>query len=249
MGDWNGDRFEGPASRRAGGRQPGDGSLRIPAHGGVILLNHDLTGTVYYPAPYGLTWPGFHVIGIAHGQWYRLVTSPFLHLLPNRGPLGLVQIAGNMWSLWVFGPALERVTGRLWFAALYLLSALGCSVAAYLVPPGTAEIGASGAIFGLVGAHFVISRGLGRDISYANWPIFSALVFLVVSAWSMSWEGDLGGLLAGSALTAAYAYPPGRRRTVVRVAATVGVLVALFTITAVKTVLIDRSGVVNLANV
>jgi membrane associated rhomboid family serine protease len=179
--------------------------------------------------------PGVHAIGIAHGQWYRLITSSFLHLLPTQPPLGLAHIVMNMWSLWVLGPLVERATGRLRFAALYLLSALGSSVACYLIAPQTGAIGASGAIFGLAGAYFVISRRLGQDVRYANRLIIWSLVWLVGTAWFTSWEGHLGGLLAGSALAAAYAYAPARHRKVIHAAATAGLLLIAVALVILKT--------------
>jgi membrane associated rhomboid family serine protease len=199
-------------------------------------------GTLYLPVQGGVAVPGFHAIGIAHGQWYRLITGPFLHLLPTQPPLGLAHIVLNMWSLWVLGPLVEQMTGRLRFAALYLLSALGGSVAAYLIAPDTAAIGASGAIFGLAGGYFVISRRLGRDVGYANRLILSSLLWLVASAWFTSWQGHLGGLLAGGALTAAYAYAPARQRTIVQAAATVGVLLIALALVVLKTAQINAIG-------
>ncbi|MGC1283441.1 MAG: rhomboid family intramembrane serine protease, partial [Streptosporangiaceae bacterium] len=173
------------------------------------------------PGAHGAGWqvggvPGFQPIGIAHGQWYRLITSAFLHLLPAQPPLGIAHIIMNMWSLWILGPLVEQVTGRLRFAVLYLLSALGSSVLVYLIAPDANVYGASGAIFGLAGAYFVICRRLERDIWYANRLIAFSLIWLVATAWFVSWEGHLGGLLAGGALGLAYAAAPAKRRTAVQ---------------------------------
>ena len=121
----------------------------------------------------------------------------------------------NMWSLWILGPLVEQVTGRLRFAVLYLLSALGSSVLVYLIAPDANVYGASGAIFGLAGAYFVICRRLERDIWYANRLIAFSLIWLVATAWFVSWEGHVGGLLAGGALGLAYAAAPAKRRTAV----------------------------------
>ena len=229
------------------GVAPG-GSLHIPANGGFLVASPQ-GGTMYEPAHFGFLWPGFHFTGIAHGQWYRLITSPFLHVPPTQLPLGPAHILANMMWLWILGPAVERVTGRLRFAALYLVSALGCSAAAYLIAPDTAGIGASGAIFGLVGAYFVFSRRLGSDLSYATQLIIWALVWLVASAWFTSWPGHLGGLLTGTALAAAFAYAPAKRRRRVQVAATVGILTIVTTLVALKTAQIDASGLANFTSV
>lgn len=199
-------------------------------------------GTLYLPIAGGsVAVPGFRAVGIAHGQWYRLITSPFLHLLPAQPPLGLAHIVLNMWSLWILGPIVEQVTGRLRFAALYLLSALGSSVLAYLIAPNTGSIGASGAIFGLAAGYFVISRRLGRDMSYANRLILSSVIWLVASAWFTSWEGHLGGLLAGGALTAVYAYAPARQRKFVHAVATAGILLIVVALAILKTAQINAA--------
>ncbi|MGH3392440.1 MAG: rhomboid family intramembrane serine protease, partial [Actinomadura sp.] len=101
---------------------------------------------------YGL-WPP----GVAAGQYERLLTSAFLHY----GPLHLLF---NMWALYVVGQPLEQWLGRLRFAALYVLSALGGSVLALLFAPlNSNTAGASGAVFGLFAAVFVVSKRLQFD--------------------------------------------------------------------------------------
>jgi membrane associated rhomboid family serine protease len=196
-------------------------------------------GRLYLPV--GISVPGFHAVGIAHGEWYRLITSAFLHLPPSQPPLGIAHIVMNMWALWILGRPVEEVTGRVRFAALYLLSALGGSVMAYLIAPDVGPIGASGAIFGLAGAYFIISRRLNRSLGYANRLILYSVVWLVATAGFTSWEGHLGGLLAGGALTAAYAYAPARRRTVVHVAAAAGLLILAMALVALKTAGLNTS--------
>ncbi|MGH3524212.1 MAG: rhomboid family intramembrane serine protease, partial [Mycobacterium sp.] len=97
---------------------------------------------------------------VASGEFYRLVTSAFLHY-------GGLHLLVNMWALYVVGPALEAVLGRLRFGALYGLSALGGSVAVYLLAPlNTATAGASGAVFGLFGATFVVAKRLRLDVRW-----------------------------------------------------------------------------------
>lgn len=197
-------------------------------------------GNMYLPVS-GVAVPGFHAIGVAHGQWYRLITYAFLHLLPTEPPLGIAHIIMNMWSLWILGPLVEEVTGRLRFAVLYLVSALGGSVMAFLIAPNVAALGASGAIFGLAGAYFVISRRLNRDVTYANRLVLYSVIWLAASAWFTSWEGHLGGLLAGGALALAYAYAPARHRTLVQAGATAGIVVLAIALVALKTSQIDAT--------
>jgi membrane associated rhomboid family serine protease len=104
---------------------------------------------------------GGPVQGIAAGQWYRLITSAFLPPATGLGGLGFLDIAFNLWALFAVGPSLEQLLGRTRFLAVYLLSALGGGVAFFLIgPPYVLALGASGAIFGLFGAWFVVSRRL-----------------------------------------------------------------------------------------
>ena len=102
--------------------------------------------------------------GVAAGEWYRLITSAFV--VPGAGlsGLGFVDILFNMWALVFVGPSLEGLLGRVRFLAVYLLSAVGGAVMYYyLAPPNDPAAGASGAIYGLFGAWFVVSRRLRLD--------------------------------------------------------------------------------------
>jgi membrane associated rhomboid family serine protease len=175
--------------------------------------------------------PGFQVVGIAHGEWYRLITGFFLHLQPTQG-IGIGHIIFNMAALWVLGRAVEPLLGSLRFVIVYLLSGVGGSVLVYLLAPQTVTVGASGAIFGITAAYFVLSRRTSINVSYADRLIFYSLIWLVLSAWFASWQGHLGGLVAGGAITLAYVYAPARQRTAVQVAATVA-MVALCVVAVV----------------
>ncbi|VBA32359.1 Rhomboid protease GluP [Mycobacterium innocens] len=162
---------------------------------------------------------------VADGQLYRLVTSAFLHY-------GATHLLLNMWALYVVGPPLEIWLGRLRFGALYALSGLGGSVLVYLLSPlNTATAGASGAIFGLFGATFVVGKRLALDVRWVVAVIVINLVFTfvvpAVSSQLISWQGHVGGLVTGGLVAAAYVYPPRERRNAVQVAATVVVLIVL----------------------
>jgi membrane associated rhomboid family serine protease len=165
-------------------------------------------------------------IGVADGQFYRLLTSAFLHEPPGGG-FGIFHIAFNMWALIVVGPAIERLLGRARFLAVYLVSALGGSVLFYLIARPTAVgLGASGAIFGLFGAWFVLSRRLHLDARMVVGLIaVNLLISFTVSG--IAWQAHVGGLIAGSALTAAYAYAPRNNRTLTQIAATAGMVALL----------------------
>lgn len=176
--------------------------------------------------------PDGEVIGVAGGQWYRLVTTMFLH--ERGGSFGFTHILFNMWALYAVGPALEQVLGRWRYLALYLLSGLGGSVLLYLVDPSGAAVGASGAIFGLFGAYFVIGRRLGAPAG----PILFLLVInlaITFSVKGISWEGHVGGLVAGALIALAYAYAPAAQRRLFHIGMPVVTFVALAALVTVKT--------------
>jgi membrane associated rhomboid family serine protease len=160
---------------------------------------------------------------VADGEWYRLLTSAFLHY-------GLTHILFNMWALYVVGPPLEAALGRLRFTALYVMSALGGSVLVYLLSSlGAQTAGASGAVFGLFGATFVVGKRLNLDVRWVIGLIALNLAFTfvipLVSSQNISWQGHIGGLVTGAVIAAAYVYAPRKSRTAIQAAATVGVLV------------------------
>jgi membrane associated rhomboid family serine protease len=175
----------------------------------------------------------FHAEGVVAGQWERLLTSGFLHLEPTAGTFGLLHIVMNMWSLWQLGRVVEPMLGRVRYLALYLLSTVGGSVLELvLTDPGTTSVGASGAIFGLGAAYYVMARRVGADMQAVNRLMVFLLLWLVASAAFTSWEGHLGGLLTGGAVTLAYAYAPrGPRRGLVQAAACVALLALLVVVT------------------
>ncbi|MGC9540267.1 rhomboid family intramembrane serine protease [Streptomyces sp. UG1] len=170
-----------------------------------------------------------HAEGVVAGQWERLLTGGFLHLPPTEGTFGLLHIVMNMFALWQLGRAVEPMLGRARYIALYLLSTLGGSVFVLLLSDAHAEsVGASGAIFGLGAAYYVLARRVGADMRPVNRFMVFLLLWLVLSAGLTSWQGHLGGLLTGAAVTLAYAYVPrGPRRAVLQVAACAGVLMLL----------------------
>ncbi|MHC3468703.1 rhomboid family intramembrane serine protease [Streptomyces sp. 7R007] len=177
---------------------------------------------------------GYHPEGVVDGEWYRLLTGAFLHLPPTEGTFGILHIVMNMVSLWNIGRAVEAQLGRVRYLALYLLSALGGSVLVLLIAPDTPTLGASGAIFGLGAAYYVMARRLGADMSVVNRFMGGLLLWLALSAAVTSWQGHLGGLLAGAVVTVAYAYAPRDRRTLVQASACLALLALLVILTAAK---------------
>jgi membrane associated rhomboid family serine protease len=160
---------------------------------------------------------------VADGEYYRLVTSAFIHY----GPTHLLL---NMWALAVVGPPLEMLLGRLRFGALYALCGLGGSVLVYLISPlNTATAGASGAVFGLFAATFVVGRRLAMDVRWVVMVIVVNLAYTFVApaigSQPISWQGHVGGLVTGGLVTAAYVYPPRAQRNLVQAVATIVTLV------------------------
>jgi membrane associated rhomboid family serine protease len=135
---------------------------------------------------------------VLQGDWWVLITSAFLHL-------GVLHIAFNLYILWVFGPVIEQLYGHLEYLILYLLCALGGSVLTILLAPESSAVGASGAIFGLFGLAFVVSRRrhlmLGPQargiLSQAGGLLMLNLVITFVVP-GISWTGHVGGLLVGA---------------------------------------------------
>jgi membrane associated rhomboid family serine protease len=188
----------------------------------LILLAHPSLATDW--AMLGRAAVNGQPAGVAAGQWYRLITSAFL---PGTGGLGILDIAFNMWALLIVGPPMERQLGAVRYLAVYLASAIGGSVVFYfLAPQNELALGASGAIFGLFGAWFVIARRLGLD---ARGVVFLIVVNLAIGfvVPYIAWQAHVGGLVTGAALTAAYVYAPRRNRGATQLAATVAVLAIL----------------------
>jgi len=176
-----------------------------------------------------------HLIGIAHGEYYRLLTSMFLHEPPSAGGAFFLHILFNMWCLFVVGPPLEALLGRVRFVAIYLLTGLAGSVLAYvLTPPYIPELGASGAIFGLFGALLIVGRKLRLNIQPIALTIGLNLV-LTFSMSGISWQAHIGGLVAGIGLGAAWAYAPRPQRTAIQIASSVALAALLVVMVILRT--------------
>jgi membrane associated rhomboid family serine protease len=152
--------------------------------GGPFGLGGDLNSLGQRLALYGPA--------IAHGQYERLVTSAFIHI----GPL---HLALNMYMLYLLGGVLERYAGTFRFAAIYLVSALAGSFGALLLSPNAFTAGASGAIFGLMGALFVLERQ--RGIALLGGSIGGLILINLLFTFGVngiSKGGHLGGLAGGA---------------------------------------------------
>jgi membrane associated rhomboid family serine protease len=156
--------------------------------------------------------------GVADGAWWQLMTSAFTHVQP-------LHIAFNMFALYLFGPQLEVYFGRVRYLAVYLISALTGSAAVYWFGPQySPTLGASGAIYGLMGALLVISLKVRVNIQGLV-ALLGVNLLLTFTISNISWQGHVGGLAGGAAVAAVLVYAPRRRRTPVQVAGLVAITV------------------------
>jgi membrane associated rhomboid family serine protease len=135
---------------------------------------------------------GLQGAAVADGEWYRLVTGGFLHA-------GFLHIGFNMFALFVLGRLLEPGIGTPRFVALYFASLLAGSFGALaLTDPGQLTVGASGAIFGIFGATFVIARGRGLNTVASELGVLLLInLALTFGISGISIGGHLGGLAGG----------------------------------------------------
>jgi membrane associated rhomboid family serine protease len=130
---------------------------------------------------------------VSDGEWWRLVTGGFLHA-------GLLHILFNMYLLWILGQMLEPMLGSGRFAALYFTALLWGSFGALLLTPDVPTVGASGAVFGLMGAAAVELRARGInpfETGIGGLIVFNLIFSFVLSGISIG--GHIGGLIAGAA--------------------------------------------------
>ena len=150
---------------------------------------------------------GMDPLSVHQGEWYRVITSAFMHV-------SIWHILLNMYSLAIVGPIVEKAIGRWKFLCLYILAALGGSAGVYLMVPvqktlqdaftgssllinvHTYTAGASGAIFGLFGACWIVARDRGLNQSAFVGIIVVNLLFSFLIP-GISWEGHIGGLVTG----------------------------------------------------
>jgi len=135
---------------------------------------------------------------VARGDWWRLITSAFLHE-------SIVHIGFNMAALWFVGGPVEEYLGRLRYVLIYLVSGLAGSAGALYQSPHVPTVGASGAIFGILGALLVIEWHVtGRLMGTAmTWILLNLVISFAVPG--ISWGGHIGGLIAGILCTLAFA--------------------------------------------
>ncbi|GAA3663273.1 rhomboid family intramembrane serine protease [Microbacterium marinilacus] len=168
-------------------------------------------------------------LGVGFEPW-RLLTPLLVHS-------GFLHIALNLLSIWVIGRLLEPMLGPWRFLALYLVGGLGGSVAVALLAFGTPVVGASGALFGMLGALVVIGRQLGGNVTGILVLLGINLVIGFLVPGSISWQAHVGGLIAGTAVGFVYSRTrrPGQTRQQVALVALV--VVALIGLLALPPVI------------
>jgi membrane associated rhomboid family serine protease len=148
----------------------------------------------------GSSFGGSSVIGnfglygpsVANGEVYRLVTAGFLHA-------GFFHLFVNMFSLWILGNLVEPAVGRVRYLLIYFVALLAGSFGALLVSPNQLTVGASGAIFGLMGAAVVIMRNRGIDPIQSGLPLWIGINLVFSFAVpGISVGGHIGGLIGGA---------------------------------------------------
>lgn len=162
-------------------------------------------------------WP----IGIAaNGDYWTLMSSAFMHG-------SFLHIAFNMYVLWIMGPTLERVLGHSRFIALYLLAAFGGAVASYAFSDfRSVSVGASGAIFGLMGAFVVAGRRLRYDVTQVLVLLGINLVFGFLQP-GIDWRAHIGGLVVGALVAAIFVFAPRRNQVLIQTLGCLGLLLIL----------------------
>jgi membrane associated rhomboid family serine protease len=134
-----------------------------------------------------------HPIGVSQGEYWRLLSGGFLH-----DPSNPLHIGFNMYLLWWLGRLLEPALGHVRFVALYMASLLAGSFGAILVQPTSPTIGASGAVFGLMGAAFLMQRRRGIDPMQSGIGVLIILnLVLQFLIPGVSWGAHVGGLIGG----------------------------------------------------
>ena len=145
--------------------------------------------------------------GVADGAYWQLLTSAFAHV-------EIMHLGFNMLALWFLGPQLERVIGRYRFLALYGVSALtGSLVVLWFSDPASSTLGASGAVFGLLGALLVLAYKVKGNVQSILMWLGINVAYTFFGPGSISWQGHLGGLVGGALVAAIIVYAPRQNRT------------------------------------
>jgi membrane associated rhomboid family serine protease len=147
-------------------------------------------------SPGGSLFTKWYLYGpaVAHGDWWRLITSAFLHG-------SLIHIAFNMYFLWFVGSPVEQALGRGRFLLVYLVSGLAGSAGALVFTPTSPTVGASGAIFGILGAALILERQSNYVLGGSALGLIVINLVLSFAIANISIGGHIGGLIGGALCT------------------------------------------------
>ena len=158
---------------------------------GALVQNGVYARDTIFPLTHGENLPSSLLIGLAHGEWWRLFTAAFLHYGP-------IHLALNMLALWWLGTPVEAALGRARYLLIYVVAGLAGSTGAILLSPNAVTVGASGAIFGILGALLVLEYQVtGSLMGQAMTLIVINLAFSAGFSSNISLGGHVGGLVAG----------------------------------------------------
>lgn len=146
---------------------------------------------------------------IANGEWWRILTSMFIHA-------NFMHVLFNMFSLFLFGPELEKIAGKARFLTIYFIAGLAGEAATFLLKaPNYASLGASGAIFGIFGAFGAIlyhNRRTTPQLRQILLPIIVISVIMTFLQSNVNETSHIGGLIAGFILGLVYFTPKNMLR-------------------------------------
>ena len=190
-----------------------------------LIPGLNLTAALLYSPYYSLA--EFASAGAPYEPW-RMITSMFAH-----SPSSFLHILFNMFTLWMFGQALESMLGRARFLALYFISGLAGSLGVLYFDLAfglefNSVVGASGAIFGLMGAYLVILRHLGGNSTSLLVLLVINVVISFLPGSNLSWQAHVGGLIGGAVVGLIYARTRERSRKNLQVGLIVGLVVVEF---------------------
>lgn len=132
-------------------------------------------------------------VGVAQGEWYRLLSAGFIHA-------GIIHLAMNMWVLYLLGRIFEQQLGGIRLGLIYFASLFAGSLGALVASPDSVTVGASGAIFGLMGALLSIAKARGmalRDSGLVGIVALNLVITFTLSSY-ISVGGHIGGLIGGA---------------------------------------------------
>lgn len=220
-----------PAQKKAQRRWRGSGSVAVASGRPVVTYTIIAVTAAVYVLQLLLGDVVRNALGFYAGALYPQLTGgsfePWRLLTAALVHSSFWHVGLNMLALWMIGRNLEPVLGRARFLVLYLLGALGGSVAVALLAPNSFVVGASGAIFALFGALVIIARHIGAEITGILIVLGINLVIGFLPGMAISWQAHVGGLVAGAVVGLIFARTRERRQRPLQIGLLVGWAAAL----------------------